>query len=250
MLRPLWTSLAQLILPAHCAACGGRAPPEGRAPLCEACAAALAELLARPCCPLCGRNAGPYTTGADGCLFCRNFPVKFDAAARIGPYEEPLRSLILRFKRHGRVEIAPFLGRLLAERVALAPWADRIEVLVPVPLHWVRRAGRGFNQADLLARELCRAMDPRPAWGRLRRTRPTPHQTVLPSSQRRRNVRGAFAAAWGGPDFKGKAVLLVDDVMTSGTTIAECTRVLRDAGAAGVYVAVVATADYDDPGPW
>jgi ComF family protein len=250
MLRPLWVSLRQLILPAHCAGCGAAAPPEGRAPLCDRCGRALAELLTRPYCPRCGRNAGPYTTGGEGCLFCRNYPVRFDAAARVGPYEAPLRNLILRLKKHGRVEIAPFLGRLLGEQVALAPWADRVEAIVPVPLHWSRRASRGFNQAALLARELGRMLGRRPARGRLRRLRPTPHQMLLPADQRRRNVRGAFGPAWRAADLKGKGVLLVDDVMTSGTTIGECVGVVRDAGAAEVYVAVVATADYDDPGPW
>ncbi|MBM4017871.1 MAG: ComF family protein [Planctomycetes bacterium] len=219
-------------------------------PLCAACGRALAALLERPHCPLCGRNAGPYASGPDGCLFCRNYPVRFDAAVRVGPYEEPLRGLILRFKGQGRADLAPFLGRLLAERVALAPWADRVEVVVPVPLHWTRRARRGFNQSDLLAREVRLAGARQAARGRLRRTRPTPHQMLLPSARRHSNVRGAFRPGWFAAGVKGRGVLLVDDVMTSGTTIAECERAVRQAGAAEVYVAVLATADYDDPGPW
>jgi predicted amidophosphoribosyltransferase len=81
------------------------------------------------------------------------------------------------------------------------------------------------------------------------RRRVTPHQTTLPAERRRRNVRGAFRAR-GGKRLNGRCVLLVDDVMTSGTTVAECTRVLKRAGAAEVYVAVVATADYDEAGAW
>jgi ComF family protein len=250
MLSSLLRAAAQLVLPAHCAACGSPAPADGRFPLCQGCGRALAALMARPYCPLCGRNAGPYTSGPDGCLFCRNYPVQFNAAVRVGPYEEPLRGLILRLKRQGRVDFVPFLGRLLAERVAVAPWADRIQAVVPVPLHWTRRLWRGFNQAALVAREVRRAAARRAAAGRLCRTRPTPSQMLLPAKQRRRNVRRAFRPARLAPSLKGKAVLLVDDVMTSGTTIGECQRVLRQAGAAEVYVAVLATADYDDPGPW
>jgi len=250
MLRPLWVSLKQLLLPAHCAACGAASPADSRLPLCEACGLKLAELMEVPHCPLCGRNAGPYTSKPDGCLFCRNYPVKFDAAVRVGPYEEPLRSLILRCKRDRRLEMIPFLGRLLAERLVLAAWVDRVDVIVPVPLHWSRRMSRGFNQSQLLARRLCRAAGRRVAMERLRRTRPTPHQMFLPSGQRRSNVRGAFATGWWGADFRDKGVLVVDDVMTSGTTIGECVRVVQDAGACEVFVAVVATADYDEPGPW
>jgi ComF family protein len=250
MLRPLWVSVKQLVLPAHCAACGAASPADSRVPLCEACSLKLAGLMEVPHCPLCGRNAGPYTSGPDGCLFCRNYPVKFDAAVRVGPYEDPLRGLILRCKCDRRLEIAPFLGRLLAERLALAAWVDRIDVIAPVPLHWGRRMSRGFNQSELLVRQLRRVTGRKAAMKRLRRTRPTPHQMNLPAWQRQGNVRGAFATGWLGGDFRGKGVLVVDDVMTSGTTIGECVRVVQEAGAREVFVAVVATADYDDAGPW
>jgi len=203
-----------------------------------------------PYCPLCGRNAGPHTSGPQGCLFCRNYPVKFDAAVRVGPYEEPLRNLILRCKHDRRLEMIPFLGRLLAERLVLAPWVGRVDVIVPVPMHWSRRMSRGFNQSQLLARQLRRAAGRQVAMKRLRRTRPTASQRFLPAGQRRSNVHGVFATGWWGADFREKGVLVVDDVMTSGSTIGECVRVVQEAGAREVFVAVVATADYDDAGTW
>jgi len=252
MLWRLLTSVGQLVLPVHCAACGTPAPTDRRWLLCEVCGRAMADLIAAPYCSLCGRRAGPYTVGPDGCLFCRKYPVRFSAAVRLGPYEGPLKTLILRCKYERRVAISRALGRLLRERLALAPWADQVDRIVPVPLHWTRRIGRGFNQAAALARELAAAapkakgVSPR----LLRRTRSTPHQTNLPAAQRQRNVRGAFATRAPKDALNGKGVLLVDDVMTSGTTIGECTRVLKRAGARDVYVAVVATADYDEPGPW
>ena len=248
MFEELWTSVRQLVLPAHCAACGTAAPAERRIPLCESCSQALAALIERPYCPLCGRNAGPYTSGREGCYFCREYPVRFDAAVRVGPYVDPLRRLILRCKRERRMEIADLLGRLISERLALAPWADLVEVIVPVPLHWSRRLGRGFNQAEVLARML--GGDGRPVRRRLVRTRPTPHQAGSDAAERRRNVRGAFVPRRSAADLKGKRVLLVDDVMTSGTTVDECTQSLRQAGARDVYVAVVATADFDHPASW
>ena len=253
MLSRLLVSVGQLVLPVHCAACGAPAPTDRRWPLCDVCGREMADLIAAPYCPLCGRRAGPYTVGPDGCLFCRKYPVRFSAAVRVGPYEGPLKTLILRCKEERRVAIAErLLGRLLRERLALAPWADQVDRIVPVPLHWTRRIGRGFNQAGLLAWEVAGAAPKAKGISArlLRRTRPTPHQTSLPSAQRQKNVRGAFAARAANDALKGKGVLLVDDVMTSGTTIGECARVLKGAGARDVYVAVVATADYDEVGPW
>jgi len=251
MWRRAARAVGQLLLPAHCAACGAPAAPDGRWLLCRRCARELADLLAASYCPACGRRAGPYSAGTDGCVFCRRYPVPFDAAVRAGAYAGPLRTLILRCKYGPRASLAAVLGRLLADRLALADWADRVDRIVPVPLHWSRRVRRGFNQALGMARELVRAVP----WCRrvdrraLLRTRPTAYQTGIPASRRRQNVRGAFRVRRGA-GLEGRTVLLVDDVMTSGTTVAECTRVLKRAGAAEVYVAVAATADFDDPGPW
>lgn len=250
MLRPLWVSLRQLFLPAHCAACGSPVPEDRLLPLCEPCGLALAELIAAPYCPRCGRHTGPYTWDDRGCVFCRRYPIRHDATVRVGAYEGPLRRLVLRCKEEQRAEIAAFLGRLLAERLAVASWADRVDVVVPVPLHWSRRIRRGFNQAEILARALAGAGNGRVVHRRLLRHRPTPHQRGRSADQRRKNVRGAFRMRRGAKDLAGRGVLLVDDVMTSGTTVAECARVLRKAGAREVYVAVVATADYDNPGSW
>jgi len=249
MLRRVARAVGQLLLPAHCAACGAPAPPDGRWPLCEACAPRLAALIQKPYCPACGRKAGPHTAGPDGCVFCRKYPVRFDGAVRVGAYEDPLKALILRCKYGPRASLAPVLGRLLAERLAVVPWADRVDTILPVPLHWSRRVQRGFNQAAGIAGELVGATPRRARVDRrtLVRTRATGHQTNLPAGRRRRNVGGAFRVRG---RLAGRTVLLVDDVMTSGTTVAECARVLKRAGAAEVYVAVVATADFDEPGVW
>ncbi|HUU30789.1 MAG TPA: ComF family protein [Phycisphaerae bacterium] len=250
MLRPLWVSLRQLVLPAHCAACGSPAPPDRLLPLCEPCGRRLARLLEAKYCGRCGRGAGPYAYDTGGCAACRDRSHPYDAVVRVGPYEEPLRSLILRYKYGRRVELAPLLGRFLAERFALAPWADRVEMVVPVPLHWTRQMRRGFNQAEAVARALVGAAGPRLVGKRLLRVRPTPHQTRLPLSRRAANVHGAFEVRGRHAGLEGKRVLLVDDVMTSGSTLAECARTLRRGGAAAVYAAVVAVAGADESGLW
>jgi len=253
MLRALARSLLELVLPRHCPACEAPAPRDGRFMLCENCAQAMARLIQVPHCPRCGRSAGPFTFDLNGCSLCRGRRIPYDGLARIGPYSEPLRSLVLAYKYRQRRDLGPVLGRLLAERLALAPWADRVDLVAPVPLHWRRRIGRGFNQATALAQEAVRvpARRDRPlvAWGLLR-VRATPHQTRLPPARRAENVRGAFAVRGGAAAVAGKRVLLVDDVLTSGATIGECARVLRRAGAADVYAAVLAVAGPDEPGPW
>ncbi len=250
MLRSLLASARQLVLPLHCVACEAPAPAEGRYPLCAACAARLADLMAAGACPRCGRGAGPHTFDMDGCSLCRDKRLPHDGAVRVGPYADPLKRLILAYKYGRRAELGPTLGMLLAQRVALAVWADQVDLVVPVPLHWTRRAGRGFNQAALLAREAGRAVGVPAARSGLLRVRPTPHQTRLPPSRRRANVRGAFAVRSGKGVLEGRQILLVDDVMTSGATVGECARTLRKAGAAAVYVAVVAVAGLDEVGPW
>jgi len=246
MLRALVAALTRLVLPAHCAACGDAAEPQGRFPLCPVCSQALADLIVRPACPRCGRSVGPYAADLDGCADCRGRPLPYDGVVRVGAYAPPLRPLILAYKYAGRVELDAVLGKLLADRVALAPWAEDLDTVVPVPLHWRRRCARGFNQAHGLAREVGAALRRRLASRRLLRVRATPHQTRLSLADRRANVRGAFAVRRGGADLRGCRVLLVDDVLTSGATAAECARQLRRAGAAAVYVAVVAVVGPDD----
>jgi ComF family protein len=250
MLRAIAASVGQLLVPALCAACGDAAGEGGRFPLCRACGEAMAALIQAPYCPRCGRHSGPGTFDEQGCLFCRLYPIHHDATVRVGAYEHPLKSLILRYKNQRRQELASVLGRLLSERLAVAPWGDLVEEIIPVPLHWTRRVRRGFNQSQEVARVLASAVD-RPLRQRLRRIRRTEHQSRLAASERRKAVRGAFQIR--GRDaapLKDRTVLVVDDVMTSGTTMAECVRILKKAGVRAVYVAVISTADYDEPGPW
>jgi ComF family protein len=138
-------------------------------------------------------------------------------------------------------------GEVLAEVLA-SLWASSAEagfrqaapeVVIPVPLHWYRYWRRGYNQSEALARTLAGhlGIPCRTRW--LRRVQSTPMQTLSSPDQRRANVRGAFAAR-SRPELHGKTVLLVDDVLTTGTTASEAARTLRAAGAARIVVAVLA----------
>ncbi|MGA7400872.1 MAG: ComF family protein [Candidatus Sulfotelmatobacter sp.] len=184
--------------------------------------------------------------GEPRCGLCERIDPIFARAVAYGSYEGGLRELIHLLKYSGVYPAANVLGRMLAEAVEeLSPGfnADQL-VVIPVPLHRSKLRQREFNHAELIARA---ALKLRPAAGRLsplaagvlERKRETPSQTGLTRYQRRENVRGAFRVTQ--PEtVKGREVLLVDDVLTTGATVSECARVLRRAGAIKVWVATVA----------
>ena len=171
------------------------------------------------------------------CALCRNGVRGFDAAYCYGSYEGLLREWIHLFK-YGRIKtLARPLGALLAEAV---PRGETFDAIVPVPLHWLRRWRRGFNQSEILARGLGRRLGI-PVVSALRRTRPTLVQAGLSNTARRRNVAQAFRSR--NAPVARKRLLLSDDVMTTGSTAAACAGALKRAGAASVLLATVARVD-------
>jgi ComF family protein len=151
-----------------------------------------------------------------------------------GLYQHSLRQAIHKFKFSGGVALDRALGRMLTATVDCG-W--RPDLVVPVPLEQQRLRQRGYNQALLLARELARQLSSACDQQILRKTRTTAAQHELPAKVRRSNLAGVFAA---GNALHDQKVLLVDDVMTTGATVAACSRTLVEAGAAEVRVAVVA----------
>src|SRR5262249_17359780 len=149
-----------------------------------------------------------------------------------------LQELVLRMKSAGSEALSEAIGERWAEIICPKIRPNSIGVVVPVPLHWRRHWQRGFNQSQLLARALARRLNV-PCIEALRPVRHTPIQPSLSPTARRENMRNAFRAArTAGID--GKSVALVDDVMTTGSTVHEASRALRSAGAAFIAVAVVA----------
>jgi len=142
-------------------------------------------------------------------------------------------------KYHGRLDIAWRLGGVLGRQCPFDPGEH--DVVVPVPLHPARLRRRGFNQAWVLATPVARRLGAPIAGTVLRRIRPTTSQVALPERDRRRNVRGAFAVVSRRP-LDGVRILLVDDVFTTGATVAECVRALRSASAGAVDALTVARA--------
>jgi ComF family protein len=181
------------------------------------------------------QNAFPLD--ADGrCALCRFGLRGFDAAYCFGSYEGVLRELIHLYK-YGRVKtLARPLGALLA---AALPREECFDAVTPVPLHWRRQWQRGFNQSELLARTIARRCGV-PVIHALKRVRPTVAQAGLSNTGRRRNVAAAFRPRRA---VEGKRILLIDDVMTTGSTAAACALALKRAGASKVALLTVARVD-------
>jgi ComF family protein len=227
-------SAACALLPPRCLLCG--APGADRRDLCAGCAREFRDNL-----PACARCAEPLMVVADLCGRCQRRPPPFAAAFVPFRYAWPLDGLEARFKFHGSLAAGRVLADLWIERWQAEP-PPLPQALVPVPLHASRLRGRGYNQALELARPLARAMGVALRNDLLRRARATSQQSELDRRGRLRNVRGAFVAGTvDGLDH----VAVLDDVMTTGSTLAECARVLSRAGVGRVDVWALARA----PGP-
>jgi ComF family protein len=230
----LASSVIDLLLPPRCLACG-TAVSEA-ATLCAACWRGL-TFLGAPCCACCG---APFEFDLGESALCgecvRRRPA-FDRARAALRYDDSSRKLILGFKHGDRLHSAPAFGQWLNR--AGAELIRDADATVPVPLHWTRLFARRFNQAAVLANALHAAGGPPAMPDALIRTRRTPPQGKGNREARRRNVAAAFTV---NPrrEVKGKRLVLIDDVLTTGATVAECARALKRRGAARVDVLTLA----------
>lgn len=218
---------AATLLPRDCMLC---ATPSGDSLLCPSCHRALPRLTTERC-PVCALP----TPDSDICGACLTHAPRFDATAAVFRYEFPIDRLIQTLKYSHRLASTEFFGNELAQ----AARSIRPDVILPVPLAATRLVQRGFNQALEMARPLARALGMAPETASIRRRRDTAPQTGLPWKERARNVRDAFECQI---DLAGKAVLVIDDVMTTGATLDELARTLKVHGAARVENLVLARA--------
>lgn len=237
------------LFPSDCRLCGAPLIRISRVPVCEQCLDQVRPIT-KTICELCGEVlSGPYSLASeDGsvrCGLCRRLQPAFERVAAYGSYDSGLRELIHLLKYDGMRPVANVLGRMLREVIAdvTSCFEGNNVLVVPVPLHSTKSRQRGFNQAELIVRAALK-YPPQDrqfeiAGGVVQRWRFTESQTGLSRHQRQANIRGAFEVIHA-ERILGREVLLVDDVFTTGTTVSECARILRRAGAVRVVVATVA----------
>ena len=236
----LLKALLDTLFPPLCHVCRTFVPGREEIHLCPGCRERIA-LIRSPLCPICGL---PFATegGLDHpCGPCITGRRPFSRARAAARFEGPVQELIHRFKYRNKVHLARPLGLLTAQALAGFPPAGGADLIVPVPLHRKRLRERGFNQAQLLGRVLAKQWRINLSVHNLRRVRWTEPQIGLCAAEREQNVRGAFRVAEPAR-YEGRRLLLVDDVYTTGSTVGECARTLKRAGAEEVLVITVARA--------
>lgn len=236
----LFRALLDIFFPPLCLACKSFVPDSTEILLCTACREKIIPIQS-PLCPVCGI---PFHTeqGMDHtCGECATTHRPFTAARSAVVFGGPVQELIHRLKYGKKTHLSRPLALLTARRVVPFIAESGAELVVPVPLHRKRLRQRGFNQSVLLAGVLAKSWHLPLSRNNLRRIRWTEPQIHLPVADRIRNVRGAFAVK-DPTQIEGKRLVLVDDVYTTGSTVTECAKVLRNAGAEEVYVVTVARA--------
>ncbi len=240
--RSVWktcrVALESVLFPVDCQICGAEQIPSG---VCEACRDELVESDDRVC-HRCAMPIGPLLNQQEICAECLGRSFKFDAVIALGPYKGPIRSLCLRLKDRHHQWLAPRLADLVLDARAARIKKYEFAGVVPLALHWMKRRTRGYDQSEALARQVAKRLQVPmiPALRRVRQTKP-----LYPMSRTDRNlaVKNAFAVnkRWI-PRLQGKAVLLVDDILTTGATCNAASQTLKKAGVKTIIVLVIGRA--------
>ena len=220
------SKIKHILLPQQCLLC---AAPSGCNGICCDCNADLPWQL-DPCCPVC---ALPSRTG-EVCGECLQQPPAFDATLAPLKYKFPINLVLQRYKYAGLLAVAKVTGELLADSLQ---GKSKLDVIIPMSLHSSRLLERGFNQAAEISRVVTKKLGIPLELHACSRTRPTKPQAGLSLQERKKNLRGVFACR---RPLTGNHVVLLDDVMTTGASLSELARTVKDAGAARVECWVVA----------
>lgn len=222
---------------AGCLVCGRGVVETG---VCRHCRQEIAGRHNFFCCPVCGRyqlNSAEDPNGGKICHECRKRPPAYTAARSAGPYDDRLKEAIYKFKYGGCRSLAAFFGELLAGVFLDEKVFSAADLIVPVPISPKKLSVRGFNQSELLAVKTGRILG-LPVRNLLTRIKHTPSQSKLTARVRREILKGAFAIV----EPPGRVnVVLVDDILTTGATAGECSRILIDSGVKTVNVITLAS---------
>ena len=237
--RGILRCLSHVILPVQCAQCTQSLWEDPIPFFCRTC---WKEITPFPS-PLCPRCSRPFSSPValrhsplHLCGVCRDKPPAYTKAWALYPYQSPLKEAIHLFKYHGKVSLARPLATLMCRALIHYP---NVDYIIPVPLHPHRLREREYNQSLLLADHISRHIKTPVLCHVLLRTRHTPPQTTLSRSTRLKNLRRAFHI--NNPNqIVDQRILLIDDVLTTGSTVNECAKILRKFGASDVYVATIA----------
>lgn len=228
-------------LPQTCIACHD--PVSGEGPIiCNHCHELIEQIRRRPYCRRCGRTVPTTAIRVENCARCAKERFwNVAGIARVSVYETLTRQMLLDLKYGGQERIGEYLADRLTAEIRDRGWAESLDALVPVPMHWLRRLQRPCDHARVLTEHLSRLLGV-PMVPLVRRPKHSISQTRMPGRQQRfENVRGCFALP---PRHKGnvagKSVCIVDNLIVAGATIFEVSKVLRKAGAQRIYAAVVA----------
>ena len=231
MFRKFFGNVIDWIYPPSCVHCG-----KAGALICEDCLSKL-PAVGEHYCSKCGKPLKPRHF----CRHCSSAAFRFNASRAPYLYDGPVSAMIKSLKYKGSLGLVPILSKLLSDFWEEIKW--NVDVIIPVPLSYKRKAERGFNQSEMIAVNFAKRSGIPCVPKALMKQRDTLQQVGLNAEERKENLYGAFAAE---PKLiKGKRILLLDDVMTTGSTFAECSSVLLDNGAASVYCLSVATTPID-----
>ena len=213
-------SLLDVVFPPICISC--KDADSQRGTLCFSCLREMTDSDALSRCSRCGESVGLFQT-TDPCAWCRKKKLRFDEVVVFGTYRDRLRTMICQLKYNRNTTVAKPLASLLLSVIPDPPFAD---IVIPVPLHWTRRLSRGFNQSELIAKQIAKQHSLSFSSQILIRKERTKPQIGLSMTRRKSNVSNAFAVR-NKEMITGRAILLIDDVLTTGATASACANVLK-----------------------
>lgn len=231
-----------LVLPPVCAKCQAVETSGDHNFLCHDCTTSIVQPLPWLC-GGCGRYANPYSQPRRRCPACRQSRHRFDQVVTLGPYEGELRGVIVRMKQVMEQSLTFAVGRILGERAQSCCDDDMPEIILPVPIHWLRRLARQVSSAEILASGVAASLGGHVETRMVACARWTNKQSLLTVNQRRENVRLAYRIHARRADrLQGRHVAVVDDTLTTGATLDEIARLLKQHRARKVTAFVAACA--------